>query len=143
MLPVRHLAWLGTEMGFLDLTYAEEEEIEEYLEMIAEYRVECNLCIFQYSSLVNAIAQVVEESKVQLLFATLPNSFVPGWRNFQIRRLRGSLAKHHCELIETPHIEMPQADVGEEIPGEWQGEEEDTPEEMPLVFNPFDIKEKV
>lgn len=147
MVPVQHLAWLGTELGYMDLTYKEEVEIEEYQDLIEEYEVEYGVCVFQYTSLANGIIQLVEEAKAQILFATLPTSIVPGWRNFQLYRLRQSLTKQGCRLTETSPVDgdytptdnSPRTCVEEEQP---LGEEL-LAEDMPLVFNPFEIKERV
>src|SRR3954447_26286985 len=67
MVPVQHFAWLGTELGYMDLTYEEEEEIKDYQELIEEYNVEFDICLFQYTSMVNAIVQAVEHAQAQVL----------------------------------------------------------------------------
>lgn len=102
MVGVQHLGWLGTELGYMDFTFEEQAEMTEYEEIIAEYDVEFTCYIYQYVSLFNAIVQMAEQARPQVAFATLPPSLIPGWRNFQLDRLRQQLLHDDCELIEKP-----------------------------------------
>lgn len=101
MVPVQHIAWLGTELGYMDFTRKEQAEMTEYQEILEEYDIDYRCHISQYVDLPDIIVQIVRKANAQIAFATLPTSIIPGWHKFQLRRLRQRLSRYHCELIDT------------------------------------------
>jgi hypothetical protein len=102
MIPVQHLSWLGTDMGYINLTEKEEQEIADYAETLEDYGVAYDLYPFQYATLADAIVQAAEHLKAQVVFATVPNSVIPFWRSYQLRDLRRHFAQAQRQFIEHP-----------------------------------------
>ena len=100
MIPVQHLGWLGTEMGYIDLSEKDQQELTDYVETLEDYGVEYDLYPFQYATLPDAIVQVAEHLDAQVVFATLPASRIPFWQRFQFSEVRRHLAQNQRELVE-------------------------------------------
>ena len=108
MIPVQHIGWLGTELGYLHLTEHDEQELADYAATLEDYGVDYEVCPFQYATLTDALVQAAEFVGAQTVFATLPASRIPFWQRFQLHDLRHHLAQDQRVLIEEPAY--PQAD---------------------------------
>ncbi len=100
MVPVQHLGWLGTEFGGMNFTDRERAELRDYEATIEDCGVAFSSVVFQYATLADAIVQAAEYVEASVVFATLPKSIIPYWRQFQLGRLRNSLARHGRQLID-------------------------------------------
>jgi hypothetical protein len=112
MIPVQHIAWLGTECGNLNLTEAEMEALLEFEATLQDYGVEHTTLLFQYASRVEATAEAADLVNAQVVFARVLDSHVPFSAAFQRRSLARKLAQHGRELRPLPD---PQA--GAPVPG--------------------------
>jgi hypothetical protein len=102
MIPVQHLGWLGTDLGYLNLSEKDYREIADCEATIEDYGVPFRTELFQYATLDDAILQFAEHVNAQVVFATLPKSIIPFWRSYQLRGLRRHLARHQRKLIQHP-----------------------------------------
>src|SRR5689334_13511504 len=85
MIPVQHIAWLGTEFGNLNLTNADRIELEDCAATVEDYGVEYSTLFFQYVTLSDALVDAAEHVNANVVFATLPQGLIPWWD-----RLRGN-----------------------------------------------------
>lgn len=102
MIPVQHPGLLGTNLGYINFSYQEQQDVEDYEATIKDYSVEFSSHLFQYMTLGDAISKAAQEVKAQIVFATLPASLIPFWHDFQTQGLRRRLARHQRQLIENP-----------------------------------------
>jgi hypothetical protein len=100
MVPVQHLGWLGTEFGNMNFTSREQSELRDYEATIQDYDVPYSSHVFQYITLAEAIAEAADYVDAQIVFATLPNSIIPFWRQFQLWGLRNRLTHNGRELFD-------------------------------------------
>ena len=103
MVPVPHIGLLGTELGYLNFTGSDAEEISGYQTIAEAYGVEVEICLFQYVSLVEAIEEVADQLAAHVIFAALPHSPLPYGDRFQAWRLRHHFERHHCQLYLLAH----------------------------------------
>jgi hypothetical protein len=138
MVPVQHIGWLGTALGYLDFTEQEQEEMAEYQELIEEYAVEYTPYVFQYLNLINGTIQIVEQFRPQMAFIKLPQTLIPMWRRFQWYRLRQQLDRLQCRLIETPLF-----DASDSAYTSSQADTDEWTQELHDLFNRVGHKERV
>ena len=100
MLPVQHTSWLGTEFGAMDLSERARSEIYDYAATAEDYGVQCSAQVFQYITLAEALSEAAEYVEADIVFATLPRTLIPYWREFQLRNLRNRLTRQKRLLIE-------------------------------------------
>jgi hypothetical protein len=105
MVPVAHIAWLGTELGYQNFNIADEQYLRECLATAEDYGVTASVRLFQYVTLSDGIADAVEYFDAKIVFATLPLYRLPSWRRFLMWRLRRQLAACGRTLytLEKPH----------------------------------------
>lgn len=102
LVPVQHSAWLGTDLGYMNLSERDEAELDSYVATLEDYGVDLFLHVFQYTTLVEAIDQAADFVGAHIVFATAPGSWIPYWKEFQLFRIRRNLARGQRELVEQP-----------------------------------------
>ncbi len=102
MIPVQHLGWLGTDMGYLNLSEQDEQEIADYAATLEDYGVEYDFYPFQYATLADALVQAADYLHARVVFATLPASRIPFWRSYQLHDLNRHFARDGRSLIDRP-----------------------------------------
>jgi hypothetical protein len=100
MVPVQHVGWLGTELGNRNFSERGQQEIAGYEAIIEDYSIEYSSSVFQYSELDEAILQAADVLNASIVFATLPKSIIPYWRNLQLHHLRRRLWRNQRVLVE-------------------------------------------
>jgi hypothetical protein len=103
MVPVQHWEWIGTELGFLNLTERDGEEMRNYQKIAETYHVKVEVQLFQYVTLPEAIAEAADYVDAQFVFGALPPSFIPYWHKFQVWLLRQRLAQQGRQLYLLEH----------------------------------------
>lgn len=82
--------------GIAAPTALEQCLIEDYAMIAEDYGVEFLFQSMQFVSLRDALTQAVELLDASVLFADIPRSRIPCWRQFQLWRLKSQLGK--CNL---------------------------------------------
>ncbi len=100
LIPTQHVSWLGTELGNRNFSERDQREIINYEATIEDYGIEFSSTVFQYSELDEAILQAADMLNASIVFATLPKSVIPYWRNLQVLRLRRRLWRNQRVLLE-------------------------------------------
>ena len=100
MIPVQHIAWLGTELGNLNLTNADRIELEDCAATVEDYGVEYSTLVFQYATLYDALLDAAEYVQANVVFATLPDGRLPWWDRLRRENLRHYFAKQQRVLID-------------------------------------------
>jgi hypothetical protein len=100
MLPVQHMQWLGTEFGAMNFTGKDRAALRDYEATVEDYGLSYSSLVFQYHTLTEAIAEAADQVNAHLVFATLPNSRIPYWREYQLHNLRKRFVQQHRHLIE-------------------------------------------
>ena len=98
MVPVQHIAWLGTELG--DLHSAAYWYLPALQAALTKSGIPYQVRQFQFTSFVDGVAQAVELFDASVIFARTPNCPIPFWRQFQNWRLRRLLEQSHCRWYE-------------------------------------------
>jgi len=102
MMPVQHLGWLGTGLGYLNLSHQDEQELADLAVTLEDYSMDFDFYPFQYATLADAIGQAAEYLDAQVIFATLPKGIIPFWRAYQVRGLRRHFARDGRQFIDQP-----------------------------------------
>jgi hypothetical protein len=100
MLPVQHVGWLGTEFGNMNLSDRDRAEIRDYEATVQDYGLPYAAEVFQFITLPEAIVEAADYVEAYIVFASLPKSIIPYWRQFQLRQLRNGLTKRGRQLID-------------------------------------------
>jgi len=100
MIPVQHVSWLGTDLGYMNFTDAMRADFVEYQAVVEDYGIECTPVLFQYDSFADAVAQAAEYVGAKMVFAHIPDSRIPFWTKFQLWSLNRQLMSQHCTLIQ-------------------------------------------
>ena len=100
MIPVQHIAWLGTEFGNLNLTNVDRIELEDCAATVEDYGVEYSTLVFQYATLPDALLDAADYVQANVVFATLPCGLFPWWDRLRSDTLRRQFAKHQRVLID-------------------------------------------
>lgn len=119
MTPVRHPLLLGTSMGSLSFTAADEQALQELEAAAAEYGLSVDVKVCQYASYWHAVVDAAEQVDAAAVMIHIPPSPIPYWHHWRCRSLRRQLARQQRELITlddlppsltwTPSITLPDA----------------------------------
>ena len=82
--------------GIPEPTDEEQHFLEEYDTVAEDYGVEFCVQPMQYISLTDALAQAVDSTGASILFANIPDSRIPFWKQFRFWNLKHRL--HNCRL---------------------------------------------
>ena len=116
MVCVKHLCYLGTELGYLNLSDSDQHMLKAYVDTIDDYGLDCGLTVYQYSTMYEAIAGAAEQVAADIVFAKLPKSMIPLWSDCQFELLRVRMARQRVELFKDPGIwnnVMPKREAGQ------------------------------
>ena len=116
MVCVKHLCYLGTELGYLNLSDSDQHMLKAYVDTIDDYGLDCGLTVYQYSTMYEAIAGAAEQVGADIVFAKLPKSMIPLWSDCQFELLRVRMARQRVELFKDPGIwntVMPKREAGQ------------------------------
>lgn len=103
LVPVTRIAMLGTDLGYLNFTQEDEDNLEDYTEIIESYGVKYSAHLFQATSArTKATLDAAALVDAQIVFATVAKSYWPRWQKFQLARLRSGLTKHQRQLVDQP-----------------------------------------
>lgn len=115
MVCVKHLCYLGTELGYLNLSDGDQQLLKAYVDTIDDYGLGCGLTVYQYSTMYEAIVGAAEQVAADIVFAKLPKSMIPLWSDCQYELLRVRMARQRIELFKDPGIwntVMPKHETG-------------------------------
>lgn len=101
LIPVQHLGWLGTDLGWSQQSDA-YDHYEEYIEAVRLYGVPVSIQPFQYSSLSEALVQASENLEANTVFATLPVGFSPFLHQLRMGQLQRRLTNQGCQFVTLP-----------------------------------------
>jgi hypothetical protein len=89
MVSVQHIGWLGTELGYVDFTEEDYNNLQDYAATAEDYSVPCAIQRFQYITFVEGISQAAEYFGARLIFATPVNviKIIRRIQNWQLRRI--------------------------------------------------------
>ena len=110
LIPVQHIAWLGTDWGHMNFSEQQFHDLEDYRATVLDYGLSCKTVCFQYSDFFGALAEAAEDCDAQVVFAHLPGTRIPARRRFLLWLLNRRLSNASRRLIERP------ADVLELMP---------------------------
>src|SRR5215813_11249470 len=79
MMPVQHIAWLGTDFGNTPVTSQEYERLQEYQATAEDYGVDLSVQSMQYITLPEALVEAADHLGASVVFASLPKSHFPYW----------------------------------------------------------------
>lgn len=69
MIPVQHSGWLGSDMGYNNLSIDEHLETVDYESTVEDYGLPASLLLVQYVTLVDATVQAAEQLNASIIFA--------------------------------------------------------------------------
>ena len=104
MVCAKHLAYLGTELGYINLNDGDQHVLRGYVDTIDDYGLPCRLTVYQYCSMYEAIAGAAEQVAADIVFARPPKSKIPFWSDCQFELLRVRLSRQQVELFKDPGI---------------------------------------
>ena len=103
MVPVHQPGFLGTELGYLEFSQKDRDNLKRYVATIADYGVAYSLYLFQYYDLARAIAETAERVGASVVFATLPAKHCPVLEGHPAcDTAMALLGRGRCELILEP-----------------------------------------
>jgi hypothetical protein len=91
MIPVTHPEYLGTDYGYCEPTFEEQHAIDEYAATAEDYCVTLILQPMQYINALDAVAEAAEALDAGVVFAHVPESFIPFLQKFRIWWLKQHL----------------------------------------------------
>lgn len=98
MIPVTHPQYLGTPYGYCALSGQELKAIGEYGATAEDYQVTLAVQPMQYVTALDAIVDAADLFDVDIVFANIPTSVIPYWRQFRTWQLTRRLAAKHRRL---------------------------------------------
>jgi hypothetical protein len=104
MVHARHLSYLGSELGYLELSSEDQQSLQVYADTAEDYGVTCGVTLYQYCTLYEAIVGAADMVAADIVFAKLPKSMIPFWSDCQFELLRVRLSRQHIELFKEPGI---------------------------------------
>jgi hypothetical protein len=104
MVRARHPIYLGSELGYLELTEEAEKCLQVYADTVEDYGLRCGVTLYQYCTLYEAIVGAADLIAADVVFAKLPKSIIPLWSDCQFELLRVRLSRQHIELFAEPGI---------------------------------------
>ncbi len=99
MVCAKHLSYLGSEMGYLNLDEKAKNLLEIYTDTVEDYGLACGVTTYQYCTMYEAIIGAADLLAADVVFAKLPKSIIPFWSDCQFELLRVRLARQHVELF--------------------------------------------
>jgi hypothetical protein len=116
MVHTQHLSYLGSELGYLELSNKDQQSLQVYADTVEDYGVTCGVKLYQYCTLYEAIVGAADMVAADIVFAKLPKSTIPFWSDCQFELLRVRLSRQHIELFKEPGIwntVMPKREPGQ------------------------------
>jgi hypothetical protein len=98
MVPVRQPLLLGTDMGYVDFTFEEQCNVNEYTRIAASYGVCFEVCVLQYANYIPALMQAADQCEATVVFAALPHRLIPLRHRIEVWWLKRALCRHHRSL---------------------------------------------
>jgi hypothetical protein len=93
MVAVHHPGWLGTDLGYRSLSWQDHDNLRYYQATAEDYGVAFSMLVFQYVTLPEALVDAAAYIDAQEVFAVLPQSLIPYWRQLQLWNLRRQLSQ--------------------------------------------------
>jgi len=98
MTPVQHLGWLGTDFGNNNMLQQDHIDLRDFEETAEDYGVPVSAHVFQYATLLEAIADAAAYVNAEIVFARIPDSRLAVRRKVQTWYLRHLLARADRQL---------------------------------------------
>lgn len=98
LMCVQHTSWLGTDTGEMPPTASEQKALREYLAIAAKYDVRFEVRSMQYVSLVDALIEAADYLDAGVVFAKLPQGYLPLWHKFELWNLKRRLSASNRQL---------------------------------------------
>lgn len=104
LIPVQHLSWLGTPLGYQRLSPEASASVWEYRAIADHYGVDFDLLPMQCVSPADALLEAAEAAESEAVFARVPSSSITLWQRLQSWSLRRRFASLGCALytLESP-----------------------------------------
>jgi hypothetical protein len=99
---VKHLAYLGSAMGYMDFYEEDERRLQSYCDLIAASGIDCSVTLYQACNPLWAVVDIVELVDATYVYAKPQASLVPLWSACEFELLRVRLARQNCELVSAP-----------------------------------------
>ena len=93
MVPVQHIGWLGTELGYASFTDDDQKTLRSIGLPPKVMGSRLRLNSYQYMSLADAVADAADYVNAQIIFAALSHGLMPFQYRFDVWRLRRRLAQ--------------------------------------------------
>jgi len=104
MVPVQHIGWLGTDLGYREFTEEDYNNLEDYAATAEDYSVPCSVHRYQYITFPEGLSSVAEYYRTPLVFAK-PVHKVEPIRQFQSWLLRRILSRQDRYLADVALVE--------------------------------------
>lgn len=102
LIPVRHLSYLGSEIGDTPVTSKEYMRLRSYEATAEDYGVEPTIASMQCISNLDAVAEGANQLNAQVVFARVPESRIPCWQRYQSWRLERRLKQRTLYTLTNP-----------------------------------------
>jgi hypothetical protein len=102
LVPVQHLAFLGTPLGDRSANGQEYEDLKQYAATAEDYGVELSVYTMQCYAPLEAVAQAAELVDAQVVFASVPPSHIPYWQRLRTWRLAHKLNHRQLFTLDQP-----------------------------------------
>ena len=84
MAPVRHPILLGTDLGYTDLTYQDQQRVVEYKCIAARHGIRVEGCVFQYVDYIPGLIDAAGQFNVSVVFALPPKTLFAFQRQIDV-----------------------------------------------------------
>lgn len=126
MIPVDHAFQLGAPYAHWRYSAAECETVQDYLQTLEDYGVSFSCYVYQYVTYTDALVDLCEQLRPQVLFAKPHHHLLSLWNRLELWNLRRRLARRGCLLytLEAPldALVWPPARAGQRYEAEQQRE---------------------
>ncbi|HEX2908304.1 MAG TPA: hypothetical protein VHO69_15640 [Phototrophicaceae bacterium] len=102
LIGVRHLSYLGSELGDTPISRQEYDQLREYTATAEDYGLEPVVYAMQATSPLAAVAEAAFHLDVKTIFAQVPASRIPYWQQFQTWRLEQRLSPRALYTLTQP-----------------------------------------
>ena len=102
------VSYLGTGFGVFEPNSREQWEIEEYLATAEDYQVACSLQSMPSIGDLGAIADAARQLDAAVVFAHVPQAWIPLWHRFLVWRFRRTIAHSNRRLFTLEPERQPQ-----------------------------------
>jgi hypothetical protein len=102
LIPVRHLGYLGSDIGNMPVTDDEYARLRSYAATAEDYGVELIVASMQCVAALDAVAEAADQLDAQVVFARVPESRIPYWHQYQIWRLERRLKRRTLYTLQNP-----------------------------------------